>query len=193
MSRLLFWCTHPVPEREPLSVPLLLFHGLCSSPQEFAFIGQDLRQRGVVHRAVVTPGYSLSHEAVSPDWRRWRDAGISAVRPYLEGDAPIIHGGLCIEAAIAVLAPSAPRHPTQHALRFPRSGVPCFARARAAHRGAAASRGNQQLFRVWRHQRGACLPPLRLKSCPRPAAALGGLIMPPHLAVHDGGLHGALV
>ena len=96
-------------EREPFSVPLLLFHGLYSSPQEFAFVGQDLRRRGVVHQAVVTPGYTLSHEAISPDWRRWRDAALATVRTYLEGDVPVVLGGLCmggvLAAAIALEAP----------------------------------------------------------------------------------------
>lgn len=98
-----------MPEREPFSLPLLLIHGLYSSPQELAFVGQDLRRRAVVHQAVVTPGYTLSHEAVSPDWRRWRDTALAAVRTYIEGDVPVVVGGLCmggvLAAAIALEAP----------------------------------------------------------------------------------------
>jgi carboxylesterase len=100
-----------VSKRELLSIPLFLFHGLYSSPQEFAFVGQDLRRRGLPHDAVVTPGYTLSTEAVSPDWRRWRDAALAAVHPRLAGDAPVVLGGLCMGGVLAAaLALEAPRN-----------------------------------------------------------------------------------
>ncbi|HXZ92773.1 MAG TPA: alpha/beta fold hydrolase [Burkholderiales bacterium] len=90
---------------------MLLFHGLYSSPQEFAFVGQELRRRAVAHDAVVTPGYTLSNEAATPDWRRWREAALAAVQPHLAGGARVVLGGLCVGGVLAAaLALEAPRN-----------------------------------------------------------------------------------
>jgi len=100
-----------VSQRDSFSIPLLLFHGLYSSPQEFGFIGQDLRRRRIAHQAIVTSGYTLSREAVSPQWRTWREAALAAAQPYLAGDAPVVLGGLCMGGVLAAaLALEAPRN-----------------------------------------------------------------------------------
>ncbi len=90
------------PAKSP--IPVLLFHGLLSSPQEFGLIAHTLRSRGLVHGAVTVPGYTLAPDPVSPDWRRWRDAAIEVVEARVGGDEPVVLGGLCMGGVLAAAA-----------------------------------------------------------------------------------------
>lgn len=86
------------------TLPVLLFHGLLSSPQEFGLIAHTLRIRGLVHEAVTVPGYTLAPDPVSPDWRRWRDAAIAVVESRVGRDDPVVLGGLCMGGVLAAAA-----------------------------------------------------------------------------------------
>ena len=94
---------------EPLPHPLLLFHGLLSSPQEFGLIAHSLRSRGLLHESVTVPGYTFGTDPQSPDWRRWRAGGQAAIEARVPGNEPVILGGLCmggiLAAALALQAP----------------------------------------------------------------------------------------
>jgi carboxylesterase len=91
--------------------PLLLFHGLLSSPQEFGLITHVLRNRGIKHHAVDIPGYTSSTDAVSLDWRRWRAAALDAVDFHAAHNAPIVLGGLCTGGILAAAAALETRRP----------------------------------------------------------------------------------
>jgi carboxylesterase len=85
-------------------IPVLLFHGLLSSPQEFGLIAHTLRSRGLTHEAVTVPGYTLASDPISPDWRRWRDAAIAVVESRVARDEPVVLGGLCMGGVLAAAA-----------------------------------------------------------------------------------------
>jgi len=85
-------------------MPVLLFHGLLSSPQEFGLIAHTLRSRGLVHEAVTVPGYTLASDPVAPDWRRWRDAAVAVVESRVSCDEPVVLGGLCMGGVLAAAA-----------------------------------------------------------------------------------------
>ena len=97
------------PSPAPLPQPLLLFHGLLSSPQEFGLIAHSLRSRGLSHAALTVPGYTFGTAPQAPDWRRWRAAGQALVEARAAADGPVILGGLCmggiLAAALALEAP----------------------------------------------------------------------------------------
>lgn len=92
-----------------LPSPVLLFHGLLSSPQEFGLIAHSLRSRGLSHEAVTVPGYTFGTETHSPDWRRWRAAAAEVVAARAPASEPVVLGGLCmggiLAAAVALQAP----------------------------------------------------------------------------------------
>jgi carboxylesterase len=85
-------------------LPLLLFHGLLSSPQEFGLIAHSLRSRGLAYEGVSVPGYTLANDPVSPQWRRWRDAACAVVDARGAPDQPVILGGLCMGGVLAAAA-----------------------------------------------------------------------------------------
>ena len=86
--------------RSESSLPLILFHGLLSSPQEFGLIAHPLRARGIAHHAVTTTGYTLATNVAQPDWRQWRQAAVARV-DEIAGDRPVILGGLCMGGILA--------------------------------------------------------------------------------------------
>ena len=82
-------------------IPVLLFHGLLSSPQEFGLIAHALRSRGLAHEALTVPGYTLASDPISPDWRQWRDAARAVVESRVARDEPVVLGGLCMGGVLA--------------------------------------------------------------------------------------------
>ncbi|MGE5472442.1 MAG: alpha/beta hydrolase [Bacteroidota bacterium] len=86
------------------SLPLVLFHGLLSSAQEFGLIAHWLRNNGVPHQAPGIPGYTLATDVASPDWRQWRDAAVESIDSLENPDQPIILGGLCMGGVLAAAA-----------------------------------------------------------------------------------------
>jgi carboxylesterase len=88
----------------PPPLPLLLFHGLLSSPQEFGLIAHSLRSRGLAYEGVSVPGYTLANDPVSPQWRRWRDAACAVIDARSAPDKSVILGGLCMGGVLAAAA-----------------------------------------------------------------------------------------
>ncbi|MGA8048930.1 MAG: alpha/beta fold hydrolase [Burkholderiales bacterium] len=93
--------------------PLLLFHGLLSSPQEFGLISHALRGRGITHRAPRIPGYTLACDPISPDWRHWRDAALEVVDGHVARHGPVVLGGLCMGGVLAAAVALEARHPVE--------------------------------------------------------------------------------
>ncbi|MBI1396755.1 MAG: alpha/beta fold hydrolase [Betaproteobacteria bacterium] len=92
--------------RSTSRTPLLLFHGLLSSPREFGLIAPHLRMRGITFENVTVPGYSSDHEPSADSWERWRRSASEVVEQRVPPDAPVVLGGLCtggfLAAAVAV-------------------------------------------------------------------------------------------
>lgn len=89
---------------------IVLFHGLLSSPQEFGLIAHSIRGRGLWHKAVTIPGYTLANDDANPDWRRWLASATETVDAIVPDDKPLVLGGLCmggiLAAALAIRAPA---------------------------------------------------------------------------------------
>ncbi|MBC7413927.1 MAG: alpha/beta fold hydrolase [Herminiimonas sp.] len=90
-----------IPENHPALHPLLLFHGLSSSPQEFGLMAHALRSRGIAHHALQVPGYTLATGHSSVDWRDWRQAGLQAVGSVAAQAPAVVLGGLCMGGMLA--------------------------------------------------------------------------------------------
>lgn len=88
----------------PSPSPVLLLHGLLSSPQEFALVTNPLRMRGVPHQALSIPGYTLGDEPPALSWQAWRDAACTAIDACAPAGQPVILAGLCIGGVLAALA-----------------------------------------------------------------------------------------
>jgi carboxylesterase len=88
-------------EHLPLPPPLLLFHGLLSSPQEFGLIAHTLRRQEIMHHALEVAGYSLAGRRAAPDWQQWQCAATDAVIAAAGDSQPVILGGLCMGGMLA--------------------------------------------------------------------------------------------
>jgi len=86
---------------ENANLPLVLFHGLLSSPQEFGLITHWLRNRGVHHSVPVVEGYTLATKLIDPNWRNWRRAALDLLETDSEDESPVILGGLCMGGVLA--------------------------------------------------------------------------------------------
>jgi len=87
--------------------PLLLSHGLLSTPREFGLIAGRLRARGIRHRVLEIPGYTLACRGWRrTPWRDWVESASMCIDAAAERDSPVLLGGLCtgglISAAIAL-------------------------------------------------------------------------------------------
>lgn len=82
-------------------IPLVLFHGLLSSPQEFGLMAHAMRSHGIVHHAVTIPSYTLANDITSPDWKTWLRGAHQAIEDACPGDGPIMLGGLCMGGILA--------------------------------------------------------------------------------------------
>jgi len=91
-------------KRRTANLPLLLFHGLLSSPQEFGLITHWLRNRGIQHLAPVVPGYTLATGILTPNWQDWRHAALEFVENQPDASEPVIVGGLCMGGVLAAAA-----------------------------------------------------------------------------------------
>ena len=90
--------------------PLVLLHGLLSTPREFGLIALPLRNRGV---ELITPhidGYGLGARGRRSTWRDWLAAASAAIAQAAPS-RPVVLGGLCagglLAAALALDAPHA--------------------------------------------------------------------------------------
>lgn len=89
--------------------PLVLLHGLRSTPREFGLIASPLRSRGI---ELITPhvdGYSLDAGRARTTWRQWLAAAAAAIAQAAPA-RPVVLGGLCAGGLLAVaLALDAPQ------------------------------------------------------------------------------------
>jgi carboxylesterase len=81
--------------------PLVLLHGLFSSPQEFGLIAFTLRSRGVTLHTPVVEGFSAGQSIRSRHWQDWVDAAQRAVDACVPANTPIVIGGLCAGGVLA--------------------------------------------------------------------------------------------
>jgi len=90
--------------------PLVLLHGLRSTPREFGLIALPLRNRGI---ELITPridGYSLDDNLARTSWRQWLAAASVAIAKTVPPGRPVVLGGLCAGGLLAAtLALDAPR------------------------------------------------------------------------------------
>jgi carboxylesterase len=80
--------------------PLVLLHGLYSTPREFGLIALPLRNRGVRLITPTVPGYSLDTGRERTTWRQWLDAASAAIAEAVPS-GPLVLGGLCAGALLA--------------------------------------------------------------------------------------------
>jgi carboxylesterase len=81
--------------------PLVLLHGLFSSPQEFGLIAFTLRSRGVTLHTPVVEGFSAGQSRRSRHWQEWVEAAQRAVDACVPAETPIVIGGLCAGGVLA--------------------------------------------------------------------------------------------
>ena len=96
---------------ETANPPLLLFHGLLSSPQEFGLIAHPLKMQGIDQRALSTIGYTAGSGETIFNWRAWRENASAAVSEQVSNQQPVILGGLCIGGMLAAAVALEKRHP----------------------------------------------------------------------------------
>jgi carboxylesterase len=93
----------------PSALPLVLLHGLRSTPREFGLIALPLRNRGI---ELITPridGYSVDEGPARTSWRHWVAAASAAIARAVPPGRPMVLGGLCagglLAATLALEAP----------------------------------------------------------------------------------------
>lgn len=97
----------------PSAHRLVLFHGLASTPKEFALLAHPLRRLGVSLITPQVPGYSHGTLADPVRWRDWVRSATDAVEAELGASPqPFILGGLCTGAMLAVAVAAARPHPS---------------------------------------------------------------------------------
>lgn len=88
----------------PKPVPVVLIHGLLSTPREFGLISLPLRAAGV---NLITPhvvGYTEANRGAPKHWQAWVDAATSAIEEAVPKGEPFVLGGLCTGGLIAASA-----------------------------------------------------------------------------------------
>lgn len=82
---------------------LLMFHGLASSPKEFGLLFHPLRRLGIDLICPEVPGYSHGTLSRDASWSDWVAQARQVVdRQRAESDAPMLLGGLCTGAMLAL-------------------------------------------------------------------------------------------
>jgi carboxylesterase len=87
----------------PATRPVVLIHGLLSTPREFGLIALPLRAAGVPLIAVEVEGYTDADRRRPKSWRDWVDAAGRAVERAAPKDRPFVLGGLCTGGLIAAM------------------------------------------------------------------------------------------
>ncbi|RQP23782.1 alpha/beta fold hydrolase [Albitalea terrae] len=102
----------PMNSRRPSTMPrLLLFHGLASSSKEFGLLVHPLRRAGVRFDALDVNGYTHGTMPDRARWQDWVDAACARVDAVLDSsNEPIVLGGLCTGAMLALAVASRRRH-----------------------------------------------------------------------------------
>lgn len=94
-----------IPGSEPV-LPIVLIHGLLSTPREFGLISLPLQSRGAPLIILNIPGYTEANRSQFRRWSSWVDAACDAIREQFGSGQPFVLGGLCsggmVAAAVAV-------------------------------------------------------------------------------------------
>jgi carboxylesterase len=92
------------------ALPLVLLHGLRSTPREFGLIALTLRSRGI---HLITPsvdGYSQEESFRRTSWHQWATAASTAIARALPHGQPFVLGGLCSGGLLAAALTLDGRH-----------------------------------------------------------------------------------
>jgi len=92
------------------ALPLVLLHGLRSTPREFGLIALTMRGRGIL---LITPsidGYSQEECPRQTSWRQWVTAASTAIAQALPHGQPFVLGGLCSGGLLAAALTLDGRH-----------------------------------------------------------------------------------
>lgn len=87
------------PEDTP--VPLVLIHGLFSSPQEFGLINNSFRLAGIEAIVLEIDGYTDGHQHGMSQWRDWLRAASDALDAAVSPGRRIVLAGLCVGGVLA--------------------------------------------------------------------------------------------
>lgn len=89
-----------IPGPEPL-LPIVLIHGLLSTPREFGLISLPLQSRGAPLIILNIPGYTEADRSQFKRWSSWVNAACAAIREQFGSDQPFVLGGLCSGGMVA--------------------------------------------------------------------------------------------
>ena len=89
-----------IPGSEPV-LPIVLIHGLLSTPREFGLISLPLQSRGAPLIILNIPGYTEADRSQFKRWSSWVDAACDAIREQLGSNQPFVLGGLCSGGMVA--------------------------------------------------------------------------------------------
>ena len=87
--------------KEDAPVPLVLIHGLFSSPQEFGLINHALRLAGIEAIHLDIDGYTNGHQHGISEWRDWLKAASGALDAAVSADRRVVLAGLCVGGVLA--------------------------------------------------------------------------------------------
>lgn len=89
-----------VPGSEPV-LPIVLIHGLLSTPREFGLISLPLQSRGAPLIILNIPGYTEADRSQFKRWSSWVDAACDVIREQFGSNQPFVLGGLCSGGMVA--------------------------------------------------------------------------------------------
>lgn len=93
--------THAVDDSGSAPLPVVLLHGLLSTPREFGLISLPLQSRGVPLIIPNVRGYTEADRSRFTRWSAWVDAACGAIRRDIGNDKPFVLGGLCSGGMLA--------------------------------------------------------------------------------------------
>ncbi len=82
-------------------LPVVLLHGLLSTPREFGLISLPVQSRGVPLIIPDIAGYTEADRSRFVRWQAWVDAAADAIREQVGVDQPFVLGGLCTGGMVA--------------------------------------------------------------------------------------------
>ena len=89
-----------LPGSEPV-LPIVLIHGLLSTPREFGLISLPLQSRGAPLIILNIPGYTEGDRSQFKRWSSWVNAASDAIREQFGAGQPFVLGGLCSGGMVA--------------------------------------------------------------------------------------------
>lgn len=86
---------------EAAPLPVVLLHGLLSTPREFGLISLPVQSRGVPLIIPTIDGYTDADRRQFMPWTAWVDAACAAIRQQVGIHQPFVLGGLCTGGMLA--------------------------------------------------------------------------------------------